>query len=128
QPPSSTPFIPPTRDDWDTLLQSLFDENFFPPPCVDHPVLVVAAPFFAISTCSPSTALVDQDAPSPRTSQTSQASSSHVIAHGAKETDHDIEVAQMDKNRQFAVQSLQQWQLSSGTHIEQQCENAGGSP
>nr|GEU51227.1 hypothetical protein [Tanacetum cinerariifolium] len=33
----STPFVPPTRDDWDTLLQSLFDKYFRPLPCVDHP-------------------------------------------------------------------------------------------
>ncbi|GKD68272.1 hypothetical protein Tco_1322362 [Tanacetum coccineum] len=38
QPPSPTPFVPPTRNDWDTLFQPLFDEYFSPPPCVDHPV------------------------------------------------------------------------------------------
>ncbi|GKE34113.1 retrovirus-related pol polyprotein from transposon TNT 1-94, partial [Tanacetum coccineum] len=42
QPPSSTPFVLPTRNDWDTLLQSLFDEYFRPLPCVDHPVPEVA--------------------------------------------------------------------------------------
>ncbi|GKG55365.1 hypothetical protein Tco_0572005, partial [Tanacetum coccineum] len=31
QPPSSTPFDPPTRNDWDTMLQHLFDEYFRPP-------------------------------------------------------------------------------------------------
>ncbi|GJX13214.1 retrovirus-related pol polyprotein from transposon TNT 1-94 [Tanacetum coccineum] len=50
QPPSSTPFISPTRDDWDTMLQPLFDEYFHPPPCVDHLVLEVAAPVSAFST------------------------------------------------------------------------------
>ncbi|GKD25731.1 hypothetical protein Tco_1231945, partial [Tanacetum coccineum] len=64
QPPSSTPFVPPTRDDWDTLLQPLFHEYFHPPPCVDHPVLEVAALVFAVSTGSPSSTSVDQDAPS----------------------------------------------------------------
>ncbi|GJR59284.1 retrovirus-related pol polyprotein from transposon TNT 1-94 [Tanacetum coccineum] len=34
QPLSSTPFVPPTTDDWDTLLQPLFDEYFHPLPCV----------------------------------------------------------------------------------------------
>ncbi|GJX60458.1 retrovirus-related pol polyprotein from transposon TNT 1-94, partial [Tanacetum coccineum] len=70
QPPSSTPFVPPTRDDWDTLLQPLFDEYFRPPPCVDHPVPEVAAPVPYVSTGSPSSTSVDQDAPSPSTSQT----------------------------------------------------------
>nr|GEU97102.1 retrovirus-related Pol polyprotein from transposon TNT 1-94 [Tanacetum cinerariifolium] len=93
QPPSLTPFIPPTRDNWDTLLQPLFDEYFRPPPCVDHLVPEVAAPVPAISTGSPSSTLVDQGAPSPSTSQTSQAFPSYVIAPGAEEADHDIEKA-----------------------------------
>nr|GEX32556.1 copia protein [Tanacetum cinerariifolium] len=46
QPPSSTPFVPPTRNDWDILFQPLFDEYFYPPPSIDHPVP-------AVSTSSP---------------------------------------------------------------------------
>ncbi|GJY69762.1 hypothetical protein Tco_0472744 [Tanacetum coccineum] len=103
QPPPSTPFVLPTRDDWDTLLQPLFNEYFCPPPCVDHPVPEVVAPVSAVSTGSPSSTSVDQDAPSPSTSQTPQASSSHVIAPGAEESDHDIEVAHMDNNPQFGI-------------------------
>ncbi|GJZ79344.1 retrovirus-related pol polyprotein from transposon TNT 1-94 [Tanacetum coccineum] len=68
QPPSSTPFIPPTRDDWDILFQPLFDEYFRPSPCVDHPVPEVAAPVPAVSTSISSLISVDQDAPSPSTS------------------------------------------------------------
>nr|GEX01461.1 hypothetical protein [Tanacetum cinerariifolium] len=64
QPPSSTPFVRPTRDDWDTMLQSLFDEYFRPPPCVDHLVHEVAALFFAVSTGTSSSS-ADIDAPSP---------------------------------------------------------------
>ncbi|GJY67816.1 hypothetical protein Tco_0470798 [Tanacetum coccineum] len=90
--------LPTTKDDWNTLLQPLFDEYFCSPPCVDHLVLEVAAPVSAVSTSSPSSTLVDQDAPSPSTSQTPQASPSHVIALDAKEVDHDIEVAHMDNN------------------------------
>nr|GEY01310.1 retrovirus-related Pol polyprotein from transposon TNT 1-94 [Tanacetum cinerariifolium] len=36
-PPSSTPFVPPSRTDWDILFQSLFDKILTPPPSVDHP-------------------------------------------------------------------------------------------
>ncbi|GKC05780.1 hypothetical protein Tco_0997390 [Tanacetum coccineum] len=43
-PPSPTPYIPPIKDDWDTLFQPMIDEYFNPPPSVDHPVPVVAAP------------------------------------------------------------------------------------
>ncbi|GKF41557.1 hypothetical protein Tco_0124899, partial [Tanacetum coccineum] len=35
-PPPSTPFVPPLRNDWDILFQSLFDELLTPPPSVDH--------------------------------------------------------------------------------------------
>ncbi|GKD01078.1 retrovirus-related pol polyprotein from transposon TNT 1-94 [Tanacetum coccineum] len=70
QPPSSTHFVPSTRDDWETLLQPLFDEYFHPPPCVDHPFLEVAAPVSVVSTGSPSSTSFDQDAPSLSTSQT----------------------------------------------------------
>ncbi|GKB42746.1 retrovirus-related pol polyprotein from transposon TNT 1-94 [Tanacetum coccineum] len=106
-PPSSTPFVPPTRDDWDTLLQLLFDEYFRYPPCVDHPVPKVSALVRTILTGSPSSTSVDQDAPSPSPSQTPQASSSHVIAPDAEEADHDIEVAHIDNNPQFGIPILE---------------------
>ncbi|GJV08934.1 hypothetical protein Tco_1346590 [Tanacetum coccineum] len=41
---SSTPFIPPTKNDWEILFQPMFDEYLNPPSCVDHQVLVVIAP------------------------------------------------------------------------------------
>ncbi|GKA86844.1 retrovirus-related pol polyprotein from transposon TNT 1-94 [Tanacetum coccineum] len=63
----------------------------------------VDASVSSVSTGSPSSTSVDQDAPSPSTSQTPQASLSHVIALGAEEADHDIEVARMDSNPQFGI-------------------------
>ncbi|GKA18492.1 hypothetical protein Tco_0698407 [Tanacetum coccineum] len=65
QPPSLTPFVPPTRNDWDTLFQPLFNDYFNPPLCVDHPVPKVAASEPAISTGTPSSTSVEEDAPSP---------------------------------------------------------------
>nr|GEV52829.1 hypothetical protein [Tanacetum cinerariifolium] len=71
-PTSSTPFVPPSRTDWDLLFQQLFDELFNPPPSVDHPATEVIAPIAKVvvpepaeSTGSPSSTTVDQDAPSP---------------------------------------------------------------
>nr|GEY34490.1 hypothetical protein [Tanacetum cinerariifolium] len=69
----STPFVPPSRSDWDIVFQPLFDELLTPPPNVDHPapevialIAEVVAPEPAASTGSPSLINVDQDVPSPR--------------------------------------------------------------
>ncbi|GJT53145.1 retrovirus-related pol polyprotein from transposon TNT 1-94 [Tanacetum coccineum] len=71
-PPSSTPFVPPSRSDWDLLFQPMFDESLNPPPYVDlqapeviAPIPEAVAPEHAVSTGSPSSTTVDQDAPSP---------------------------------------------------------------
>ncbi|GJZ34279.1 hypothetical protein Tco_0580096 [Tanacetum coccineum] len=72
KPPPSTPFVPPSRSDWDILFQLLFDELLTFPLSVDHPapeviapIDEVVAPVPAISTGSTSSTTVDQDAPSP---------------------------------------------------------------
>ncbi|GKF91323.1 hypothetical protein Tco_0275024, partial [Tanacetum coccineum] len=76
QPPSPTPFVPPTRNDRDILFQPLFDEYFSPPPCVDHPVPKVAALEPVVSTGTPFSTTIDQDAPLPSTLQNPQESPS----------------------------------------------------
>ncbi|GJX88611.1 retrovirus-related pol polyprotein from transposon TNT 1-94 [Tanacetum coccineum] len=72
-PPSSTPFVPPSRSDWDLLFQPMFDESLNPQPYVDlqapeviAPIPEAVAPEHAVSTGSPSSTTVDQDAPSSR--------------------------------------------------------------
>ncbi|GKD22211.1 retrovirus-related pol polyprotein from transposon TNT 1-94 [Tanacetum coccineum] len=69
-PPPSTPFVPPSRFDWDILFQPLFDELHTPPTNVDLPtpevialIVEVVSPELADSTNSPSSTTVDQDAP-----------------------------------------------------------------
>ncbi|GJR53034.1 retrovirus-related pol polyprotein from transposon TNT 1-94 [Tanacetum coccineum] len=42
--PSSTPYVPPTKNDWEILFQPIFDEYLNPPPCVDPQVPAVIAP------------------------------------------------------------------------------------
>ncbi|GJW02843.1 retrovirus-related pol polyprotein from transposon TNT 1-94 [Tanacetum coccineum] len=71
-PPPSTQFVPPSRTNWDMLFQPLFDELLNPPPSVDHltpeviaPIDEVAAPKPTVSTSSPSSTTVNQDAPLP---------------------------------------------------------------
>ncbi|GKB93578.1 retrovirus-related pol polyprotein from transposon TNT 1-94 [Tanacetum coccineum] len=71
-PPPSTPFVPPSRTDWDILFQPLFKELLTPPPSVDCPAPEVIALIAevvtlepVVSTGLPSSTTVDQDAPSP---------------------------------------------------------------
>ncbi|GJR11854.1 VIER F-box protein 2, partial [Tanacetum coccineum] len=78
-PPLPTPYVPPTKKDWDTLFQLMFDEYFNPLPSVASTVPVAVAPVPANSTGSPSSTLVDEDAQSPSTLQTPQASQSQLL-------------------------------------------------
>ncbi|GJS69735.1 hypothetical protein Tco_0702576 [Tanacetum coccineum] len=52
-PPSSTPFVPPSRSDWDLLFQPMFDESLnvdFHAPEVIAPIPEAVAPEHAVST------------------------------------------------------------------------------
>ncbi|GJZ03618.1 retrovirus-related pol polyprotein from transposon TNT 1-94 [Tanacetum coccineum] len=53
------------------------------------------APEHAVSTGSPSSTTVDQDAPSPSNSHTTQETQTPIISHDVEEDNHDIEVAHM---------------------------------
>ncbi|GKA44577.1 putative reverse transcriptase domain-containing protein [Tanacetum coccineum] len=62
--PSLTPYVPPTKNDWEILFQPMFDEYLNPPPCVDHQVPTIIALEPAILIDTPSSTIIDQDAPS----------------------------------------------------------------
>ncbi|GKA07091.1 retrovirus-related pol polyprotein from transposon TNT 1-94 [Tanacetum coccineum] len=81
----------------------MFDEYFNPPSSVASPVPTVVAPDPADSTGSPSSTSVDQDAPSPSTSQTPQETQPLVIPFGVEEEFHDIEVAHLDNDPLFRI-------------------------
>ncbi|GJW28263.1 putative ribonuclease H-like domain-containing protein [Tanacetum coccineum] len=109
-PPSSTPFVPPSRSDWDLLFQPMFDESLNPPPYVDlqapeviAPIPEAVAPEHAVSTSSPSSTTVDQDAPSPSNSHTTQETQTPIISHDVEEDNHDIEVAHMGNDPYFGI-------------------------
>nr|GEW35891.1 integrase, catalytic region, zinc finger, CCHC-type, peptidase aspartic, catalytic [Tanacetum cinerariifolium] len=107
---SSTPYVPPSRNDWDLLFQPMFYELLNPPPSVDHqapeviaPIADVILPVQADSTGSPSSTTVDQDAPSPISHMgnaplfgvsilevNSTQSSSTVSPHSIVQLDHQI--------------------------------------
>nr|GEU36119.1 retrovirus-related Pol polyprotein from transposon TNT 1-94 [Tanacetum cinerariifolium] len=107
---SSTPYVPPLRNDWDLLFQPMFDELLNPPPSVDHqaPEVIdsianVIPPVQAVSTGSPFLTTVDQDAPSPSKSHTTPETQSFVIPQDVEEDNHDIEVAHMGNDPLFHV-------------------------
>ncbi|GKB48568.1 retrovirus-related pol polyprotein from transposon TNT 1-94, partial [Tanacetum coccineum] len=113
-PSPSTLFIPPSRTDWDILFQPLFDELLTPPPSVDllapeDIALIdeVIAPVLAVSTGSPSSTTVDQDAPSPSNSQTTPKTQSPVIPNDVEEDNHDIKVAHMRNDSYFGIPILE---------------------
>ncbi|GKB92681.1 retrovirus-related pol polyprotein from transposon TNT 1-94 [Tanacetum coccineum] len=87
-----------TRSDWDLLFQPMFDESlnvdFHAPEVIAH-IPDAVAPEHAVSTGSPSSTTVDQDAPSPSTSHTTQGTQTPILSHDVEEDNHDIEVAHM---------------------------------
>ncbi|GJT29181.1 retrovirus-related pol polyprotein from transposon TNT 1-94 [Tanacetum coccineum] len=100
---SSTPYVPPTKNDGETLFQPMFDEYLNPPRCVDSQVPAVNASEPDISTGIPSSTTIDQDAPLTSTSQTTPETPSPVIPLGVEEANHDIKVAHMDNNSSFDI-------------------------
>ncbi|GJX61078.1 retrovirus-related pol polyprotein from transposon TNT 1-94 [Tanacetum coccineum] len=109
-PPPSTPPVPPSRTDWDILFQPMFDELLTSPPSVDLPapevialIVEVVAPVPAVSTGSPSSTNIDQDAPSPSNSQTTPETQPPVIPIDVEEDNHDIEVAHMGNDPYFGI-------------------------
>ncbi|GJV63041.1 retrovirus-related pol polyprotein from transposon TNT 1-94 [Tanacetum coccineum] len=102
-PPPLAPFVPPSRHEWDLVFQPVFDELFSPPAIVASPFPIEEAPAPVESTGSPFSTTVDQDAPSPSTSQTTPQSLSQEIPHYAEEESHDLEVAHMSNVPYFGI-------------------------
>ncbi|GKB26840.1 hypothetical protein Tco_0866241, partial [Tanacetum coccineum] len=103
-PPPSTVFVPPSRHEWDLVFEPVFDEFFSPPTSIASPVPIEEAPTPIELTGSPSLMTVDQDAPSPSTSQTTPQSQSQTIPLCAEEESHDLEVAHMSNDPYFGIQ------------------------
>nr|GFA37510.1 hypothetical protein [Tanacetum cinerariifolium] len=110
KPSSLTPYVPPSRNDWDLLFQPLFDELLTPPPSVNPqapeviaPIADVIPPVQAELTGSPFSTTVDQDAPSASKSHTTPETQSFVIPQDVEEDIHDIDVAHMGNDLLFGV-------------------------
>ncbi|GJY57469.1 retrovirus-related pol polyprotein from transposon TNT 1-94 [Tanacetum coccineum] len=79
-PPPSTPFVPPSRSDWDILFQPLFDELHTPPPNVDLPAPEVIAPIVKVVALEPA---------------------------DSTEDDHDLDVTHMNNDPFFGILILE---------------------
>nr|GFA61878.1 hypothetical protein [Tanacetum cinerariifolium] len=73
----STSYVPPSRNDWDLLFQPMFDELLNPPPSFVNQTPEAIAPIAKViphghvdSISSPSSTMVEQDAPSTSNSPT----------------------------------------------------------
>nr|GEX98358.1 hypothetical protein [Tanacetum cinerariifolium] len=76
---SPTPYVPPSKKNYEILFQPLFDEYFNPPPRVVSLVPVaIAAPRAVDPVGSPSSTIIDQDVPSASTPPTIQEIKSQV--------------------------------------------------
>nr|GEW86458.1 hypothetical protein [Tanacetum cinerariifolium] len=118
KPPSLTSFVPPTRNDWDTLFQPLFDKFFNPPPYVDHLVPEVAALKPVVSTGTPSSTYVDQDAPSPKPSS-KESSSQVVILNNVHSVNQPPEhISKWTKDHLIKNIEAMQEELSEFKHLE----------
>nr|GEX01180.1 retrovirus-related Pol polyprotein from transposon TNT 1-94 [Tanacetum cinerariifolium] len=112
KPSSSTPYIPPSRNDWDFLFQPLFDELLTPPPSVDHQALEaislianVIPPVQAESTSSPSSTAVDQDAPSP-------------IAHMGNDSLFGVPIPEVTSDKSSSMIEAMQEELNEFERLE----------
>ncbi|GKG21719.1 hypothetical protein Tco_0384314, partial [Tanacetum coccineum] len=87
----------------------MFDELLNPQSSVDNPapevilIAKVVAPEPAASTSSPSSTIVDQDAPTPSNSQTTHETQSPVIPNDVEEDNHDLDVAHMNNDPFFGI-------------------------
>nr|GEV97449.1 hypothetical protein [Tanacetum cinerariifolium] len=114
KPSSLTPYVPPLRNDWDLLFQSMFDELLNPPPSVNPQAPKVIALIAEVipsvqaeSTGSPSSTSVDQGAPLPSKSQTTPKTQSVVIPQDVEEDNIDVKVAHMENDPLFGVPILE---------------------
>ncbi|GJW77113.1 retrovirus-related pol polyprotein from transposon TNT 1-94 [Tanacetum coccineum] len=73
----------------------------------DTPIDEVVALVPVVSTGSPSSTTVDQDAPSPSNSQTTPETQSLILPNDVEEYNHDLDVAHMNNNPFFGITILE---------------------
>ncbi|GKB93105.1 retrovirus-related pol polyprotein from transposon TNT 1-94 [Tanacetum coccineum] len=110
-PPPSTPFVPPSRTDWDILFQPLFDELLNPPSSVDCPApevitLIAEVVVFHNTLCIKPVHLLNKMLPVctiTSNSQITPKTQSPVISIDVEEENHDLDVAHMNNDPFFGI-------------------------
>ncbi|GJU77515.1 retrovirus-related pol polyprotein from transposon TNT 1-94 [Tanacetum coccineum] len=97
------------------LLQHRFVDC--PAPEVIALIAEVVAPELVVSTGSPSSTTVDQDAPSPSNSQTTPETQSPILPNDVKEDYHDLDVAHMNNDPFFSITILENDSEASSSDI-----------
>nr|GFA10858.1 hypothetical protein [Tanacetum cinerariifolium] len=92
KPSSSTPYVPPSRNDWDLLFQPMFDELLNPPPTVNPQAPKVIAPIADLI---------------PPVHVELTETQSAVIPQDVKEDIHDIELAHTRNDPLVGVPTLE---------------------
>ncbi|GJR01023.1 retrovirus-related pol polyprotein from transposon TNT 1-94 [Tanacetum coccineum] len=84
-----TPYVPPTKKDWNILFQPMFDKYFRPPSVLFHAPTATVAPIPIDTTGTPFSTSADQDAPSASTSPTTKDSQEPVLHQDVKLDEFD---------------------------------------
>nr|GFC33061.1 hypothetical protein [Tanacetum cinerariifolium] len=106
----STSYVPPSRNNWYLLFQPMFDELLNPPPSVVNQVPKAIAPIVEViplvnadSTGSPSSTMVEQDAPSMSNSTTPTETQSSIIPQDVGDDNLDMKVAHIGSDPLFGT-------------------------
>nr|GEV81570.1 integrase, catalytic region, zinc finger, CCHC-type, peptidase aspartic, catalytic [Tanacetum cinerariifolium] len=95
----------------------MFNEYLNPPPCVNPQVLTVIAPEPVVLTGTPFSTIIDQDAPSLSTSQTTHETSTFVIPLVVEEANNDIKFNHIDNNPNVEFLILEPSSKESSTQV-----------
>ncbi|GJX72522.1 hypothetical protein Tco_0309693 [Tanacetum coccineum] len=97
-PVPSTPYVSPSKKDWDILFHPLFDEYFQPSPSVVSPIPLAPTLIPADITSTPSSTTIDQDALFASTSPTTKETQALVIHQVVEEQLQGIQNPQFDND------------------------------
>nr|GEV24775.1 hypothetical protein [Tanacetum cinerariifolium] len=119
------PYIPPNRDDWDHLLQPMFDEYFNPSTFFVSLVHVAAEPRAIDLADSPVSTSIEQDAPSASIPSTQKHKHYPIISQGVEESPKTQTFHDDPLNESLHEDSTSQGSSSNVLQLHTPFENLG---